>query len=210
MSAAEIVTAFVALFVVIDPIGLTPLYIALTRGMTPEQRYRVGVRALVVAFGLLLVFSLTGQALLSAIGIGIPAFRISGGILLFLTAIDMLFERRTERRERRSNEAAAAPDLPDPSIFPLAMPLIAGPGALTTLILLVTRHGATPATLLTLNLVVLALLGLTFLLFRLSDRVERLLGHTGIVVVTRLLAILLAALAVQFVLDGLQATWVGD
>ena len=201
MSQAEIVTAFVALFVVIDPIGLAPLFIALTRGMTAEARNRVGLRAVVVAFAILAAFSVGGQGLLRVIGIGIPAFRISGGILLFLIAIDMLFERRSERREKRSTDPAV---MPDPSVFPLARPLIAGPGTLTTLVLLVSRHGSDPVSLLTINLVVVGLLGLTFLLFRLGGYVERLLGHTGIVVITRLLAILLAALSVQFVLDGLR------
>jgi multiple antibiotic resistance protein len=193
-----LVPAFVTLFVIIDPIGLSPLFIALTQGMSEEERTRVGRRALLVSFVLLAAFGLFGEKLLTGIGISLAAFRISGGLLLFLTALDMLFERRSDRRERRAGEAPA-----DPSVFPLAMPLIAGPGALTTMILLTSRHGDA-ASLAGINLVMAAVLGLTYLAFRLSRHLARALGHTGIVVMTRLFGILLAALSVQFVLDGLR------
>ena len=193
-----LVPAFVTLFVIIDPIGLAPLFIALTQGMTAEERERVGRRALILSFALLAAFGLFGEGLLTAIGISLPAFRISGGLLLFLTALDMLFERRSDRREKRADAAPA-----DPSVFPLAMPLIAGPGALTTMILLSSRHGDAP-TLVGINLVMLAVLVLVYLAFRLSHLFARALGHTGIVVLTRLFGILLAALSVQFVLDGLR------
>lgn len=193
------VTAFVTLFVIIDPIGLAPIFIALTRGMTQEERRRVGLRALILGFVILAVFGLFGDALLRAIGISIPAFRISGGLLLFLTALDMLFERRSDRRERKTEETPA-----DPSVFPLAMPLIAGPGALTTMILLGSRHSGSAGTLVGINLVLVAVLVLTYVLFRASHLIERVLGHTGVVVLTRLFGILLAALSVQFVLDGLR------
>lgn len=193
-----LVPAFVTLFVIIDPIGLAPLFIALTQGMTEAERERVGRRALVLSFLLLAAFGLFGEGLLTGIGISLPAFRISGGLLLFLTALDMLFERRTDRRERKAGEAPS-----DPSVFPLAMPLIAGPGALTTMILLTSRH-SDPASLVGINLVMLAVLLLTYLAFRLSRVFARALGHTGILVLTRLFGILLAALSVQFVLDGLR------
>jgi MarC family membrane protein len=128
-----------------------------------------------------------------------PAFRISGGLLLFLIAVDMLFERRSDRRERRAHE-----NPPDPSVFPLAMPLIAGPGALATMVLLTSRNSGDLPMLVGIHLVMLLVLALTWLLFRTSGMIERGLGHTGIVVVTRLFGILLAALSVQFVLDGLR------
>ena len=194
-----LVSAFVTLFVIIDPVGLAPLFIALTRGMTVEERMRVGRRALLVAFVILAAFGLFGERLLTAIGISIPAFRISGGLLLFLTALDMLFERRTDRRERKADEA-----VPDPSIFPLAMPLIAGPGALATMVLLSTRNSGDVAALVEIHLVMVAVLAITYGLFRISPLVERMLGHIGITVLTRLFGILLAALSVQFVLDGLR------
>jgi multiple antibiotic resistance protein len=130
-----------------------------------------------------------------------PAFRISGGLLLFLIAVDMLFERRTDRREAK---ATATATLPDPSVFPLAMPLIAGPGALATIVLLSSRNSGDIPALIGIHLVMLAVLALTWVLFRLSGFVGRVLGHTGVVVLTRLFGILLAALSVQFVLDGLR------
>ena len=193
-----LVPAFVTLFVIIDPIGLSPLFIALTQGMSEAERERVGRRALLLSFVLLAAFGLFGETLLTGIGISLAAFRISGGLLLFLTALDMLFERRSDRRERRAGEAPA-----DPSVFPLAMPLIAGPGALTTMILLTSRN-ADVASLVGINLVMLAVLALTYAAFRLSHLFARALGNTGIVVLTRLFGILLAALSVQFVLDGLR------
>lgn len=193
------VTAFVTLFVIIDPIGLAPLFIALTRGMAPDERHRVGLHALLIGFVILAVFGLFGEPLLQAIGISIPAFRISGGLLLFLTALDMLFERRSDRRERQAEESPR-----DPSVFPLAMPLIAGPGAMTTMILLGTRYSGSALAIAGIGAVLVAVLGVTYLLFRMSHLVERALGHTGIVVLTRLFGILLAALSVQFVLDGLR------
>jgi len=194
-----LVSAFVTLFVIIDPIGLAPLFVALTRGMTVDERMRVGLRAIVAAFAILTLFGVFGERLLTAIGISIPAFRISGGLLLFLTALDMLFERRSDRRERKADEA-----LPDPSIFPLAMPLIAGPGALATMVLLSTQNTGDVTALVVVHLVMVAVLAITWLLFRISPLVERVLGHIGIVVLTRLFGILLAALSVQFVLDGLR------
>ena len=194
-----LVPAFVTLFVIIDPIGLSPLFIALTQGMSEAERERVGRRALMLSFVLLAAFGLFGEKLLTGIGISLAAFRISGGLLLFLTALDMLFERRSDRRERRANE-----NPPDPSVFPLAMPLIAGPGALATMVLLSSRNSGDVPMLVGIHLVMVLVLALTWLLFRTSGMIERALGHTGIVVVTRLFGILLAALSVQFVLDGLR------
>lgn len=196
-----VVSAFVTLFVIVDPIGLAPLFVALTAGMTLKQRERVGRRAILVALAILAAFGLFGEKLLTGIGISMPAFRISGGLLLFLTALDMLFERRTDRRERRATETAA---LPDPSVFPLAMPLIAGPGALATMVLLSTQNTGDWPALVAIHAVMVVVLAITYVLFRFSPLVERVLGHIGIVVLTRLFGILLAALSVQFVLDGLR------
>ncbi|HPG22147.1 MAG TPA: MarC family protein [Amaricoccus sp.] len=192
-------TAFVTLFVIIDPIGLVPLFVALTQGMSSAERRRVGFRAIAVGFFLLAAFGIAGESLLALIGIGMPAFRISGGMLLFLMAVDMLFERRSERREKQT-----ATQPPDPSVFPLAMPLIAGPGALATMILLSSQNNGDPMAILTINAAMAAVLALSLILFRAGGLLERALGHTGIVVVTRLLGILLAALSVQFVLDGIR------
>lgn len=196
-----LITAFATLFVVIDPPGLVPLFIALTTGMDTAHRRKLAQRACIIAAVLLTLFGLFGEQLLSFIGISMPAFRIAGGILLFLTALDMLFERRTQRREGQHPDPNH-----DPSVFPLATPLIAGPGAIATMILLMGQAGEDW----TLRLAVLGLLyGMifaTFLFLLASAPFERLLGRTGTVVITRLLGMLLAALSVQFVIDGVRGT----
>jgi multiple antibiotic resistance protein len=201
MDSAFLITAFATLFVVIDPPGLVPLFIALTQGMDAEHRRRLALRACLIAGVLLTLFGLAGESLLGFIGISMPAFRIAGGILLFLTALDMLFERRTQRREGQKTD----PDH-DPSVFPLATPLIAGPGAIATMILLMGQSGGGwPGSLAVLGLLA-AILLTTYLFLLASPPMERLLGRTGTIVITRLLGMLLAALSVQFVIDGIKGT----
>jgi multiple antibiotic resistance protein len=201
IETAFLITAFATLFVVIDPPGLIPLFIALTPGMSPAQRRAIGGRACIVAIGILTVFGLAGEAVLNFIGISMPAFRIAGGILLFLTALDMLFERRTQRREGQKNEPAH-----DPSVFPIAIPLIAGPGAIATMILLVGESGPGWAGTLAVHLVMIFVVALAFALFLIAGPLERMLGRIGTIVITRLLGMLLAALSVQFVIDGIRGT----
>ncbi|PRY26851.1 multiple antibiotic resistance protein [Aliiruegeria haliotis] len=192
------ISAFVALFVIIDPIGLAPVFLALTQGHSDAERRAIGRRSLLLALALLTVFGLLGEAVLNFIGISMPAFRIAGGILLFLTALDMLFERRTARRDHQAEE-----ERPDPSVFPLAIPLLSGPGAITTMILLVGQSdGAVQAG--GVFVVMALVLAVVAFMFRMAGPLERLLGRTGTVVATRLLGMLLAALSVQFVLDGLR------
>ncbi len=195
------ISALVTLFVIVDPIALAPLFVALTRGMAAAQRRRIALRASLIAIVLMTLFGLLGEKILRVIGISMPAFRISGGILLFLTALDMLFERRTQRREGQ----APLPDH-DPSVFPLATPLIAGPGAFTTMILLVNTPGATWTHTLAVHAIMIAVVAMAFALFLMAGLIERALGRTGSIVVTRLLGMLLAALSVQFVLDGIRGT----
>lgn len=201
MDRVQLITAFVTLFVIVDPVGLAPLFVALTRGMDNAQRRAIGLRASVVAIGLLTLFGLAGKGLLDFIGISMPAFRIAGGLLLFVTAFDMLFERRTQRREDKVSEEEALDDH-DPSVFPLATPLIAGPGALATMILLVGRAGPGWQGVLAIHLVMVAVVACCFGMFLVAGPIERALGRTGANVVTRLLGMLLAALSVQFVIDG--------
>jgi len=204
MDPAFLISAFVTLFVVIDPIGLTPVFIALTPGMTVKERRAIAIRASLIAAGLLFLFAFLGEQVLGFIGISMPAFRIAGGILLFLTALDMLFERRTKRREGQAD----AEDVPDPSVFPIAIPLIAGPGAIASVILLTGEADGTIG-MVSVLLVMVAVLMLAFLFFLSANLIERALGKTGIVVVTRLLGMLLAALSVQFVLDGIRGFGMG-
>ena len=200
MDSALILTSFTALFVVIDPIGLTPMFVALTQGKSNIQRRKIALRACLVAAGLLTLFGLLGDALLGFIGISMPAFRIAGGILLFLTALDMLFERRTKRRKTQAGDDPAT----DPSVFPLAMPPLAGPGAMATMVLLAGAPGTSWDAVVIVHLMMLAVIALGFMLFLFAGLLERALGDTGIMVVTRLLGMLLAALSVQFVLDGIR------
>ncbi len=195
------ITAFATLFVVIDPPGLVPLYIALTHGMEPELRTAMARRACLSAFFLLTLFGLAGEALLGFIGISLSAFRIAGGMLLFITALDMLFERRTQRREGQH----ADPDH-DPSVFPLATPLIAGPGAIASMILLMGQAGPEWSAKLAVLGLMAAMMVATFLFLLAAPPIEKLLGRTGTIVITRLLGMLLAALAVQFVIDGIKGT----
>ncbi|MDJ0860332.1 MAG: MarC family protein [Dinoroseobacter sp.] len=198
----EAITAFVALFVVIDPIGLAPIFVALTQGVAPAARRAIAVRACAISLILLTLFGLAGEAVLGFLGISMPAFRIAGGILLFLTALDMLFERRTKRREDQAGGGNADPG-DDPSIFPLATPLIAGPGAIATMILLTGQGGGDVTHLAMVHGVMAVVLACVLVMFLLGGVIERALGPTGIMVVTRLLGMLLAALSVQFVLNGL-------
>ena len=202
MDTAFLITAFVTLFVVIDPIGMTPLFVALTQGMGAARRRAIALRACVTSALLLIVFAAFGEAVLEFIGISMPAFRIAGGVLLFLTALDMLFERRTKRRKDQADEAEDD-DGDDPSVFPLAIPLIAGPGAIASVILLVGQRPGPEGLAMVIG-VMLSLVLLVFLMFLTGSILERALGRVGINVVTRLLGMLLAALAVQFVLDGLR------
>ncbi len=196
------IPAFATLFVVMDPIGLTPLFLALTQGMNAQQRRTVALRAAFVAGGLLTLFAVFGENVLGFLGISMAAFRISGGILLLLTALDMLFERRTKRRKDQSETTVDAAE--DPSVFPLAMPLMAGPGAIATIILLSSQGDGYSGTMLAL-VVMFTVLLITLALFLAANLFERFLKETVITVLTRVLGMLLAALAVQFVLDGLQS-----
>lgn len=206
METAALITAFTTLFVIIDPIGLTPIYIALTNGMSPKHRRGIAIRACLVGAALLIVFGIFGEAILNFVGISMPAFRIAGGILLFITALEMLFQRRQKRRE--SNAEEAHEDFDDPSVFPLGIPLIAGPGSLTTMILL-TDGAKTSSMLWAIFAVMIMIVLIVFIFFQLAPSIEKLLGKTGIIVVTRLLGMLLAALAVQFVITGLIEAFSG-
>ena len=210
MDIAFAVSAFVTLFVIIDPIGLAPLFVAMTTGMPARVRRAVAVRATVIAALLLTVFTLLGEAVLAFVGISMTAFQIAGGILLFLTALDMLIERRTKRREDQAGGEHPEPaeDHPDISVFPLATPLIAGPGAIATMILLAGQVEGSVIGTLTVLAVMAVVIALALIMFLSAGMIERALGTTGVNVVTRLLGMLLAALSVQFVLDGLAGSGV--
>ena len=199
----EAFSAFVTLFVTIDPPGLAPLFLALTVGMTRAERAQVAVRATVTAFIVLLLFAVAGLGILSIFGITIHAFRIAGGVLLFYIAFEMIFERRQDRKEK-SAEMAQADHIRNIAVFPLAIPLIAGPGAISATILLSGTYSDLPERLI-LILIVAINLAIAWIVFIAANRIEKLLGATGRIVLTRLLGLILAALAVQFVADGMLA-----
>lgn len=198
----QALNTFATLFVILDPPGLAPIFVALTPGVGARARRWIAIRGILIGGSILLVFALAGEAVLAFIGISMPAFRIAGGLLLFLTALDMLFEKRTERREKRAGEEAATPD--DPSVFPMATPLIAGPGAIASVILLMGEHEGSLAGQAMVLGVLAVTLALTFAFLLIAPALERVLRRVGVMVITRLLGMLLAALAVQFVLDGLR------
>lgn len=204
MDSSFLISAFVTLFVVIDPIGLTPIFVALTAGMSQARRRAIIFRALAIAALLLTLFSFVGEDLLAFLGISMPAFRIAGGLLLFFTAFDMLFDRRAKRREDQTDEVTADDVVEaDPSVFPMAMPLIAGPGAIASMILLVGQQPDLTGKFAMLGVLASVLAILAFVLLA-SGLIERALGRIGVMVITRLFGMLLAALSVQFVLDGLR------
>lgn len=211
--ADYLLNAFATLLVVIDPIGLAPIFLAVTRGAAPDVRRSIAVRASVIAAAILTLFALTGAAVLTFLGISLPAFRIAGGLLLFWIAFEMVFEKREKRKQASAEQALheraeaarnQAEEMRHIAVFPLAIPLIAGPGAISATILLASEAESYAALALLVGLL-LALIASCLLVFLAADRVDRHLGETGRSVLTRLLGVLLAALAVQFVADGVKA-----
>lgn len=201
---SHLINQFVALFVVIDPIGLAPMFAALTVGATEEYKRAMAIKGVVIAALILLLFALLGDALLHLLGIGLPAFRVAGGILLLLLAIDMLFARHSGLRSTTLRETREAEQRDDISVFPLAIPLIAGPGAFTTLLLALRGVHERPLESLAALGVLAAVLAITLSALLMSARIMRFIGETGANVVSRVLGVLLSALAVQFIMDGLQ------
>ncbi|MES2339385.1 MAG: MarC family protein [Pseudomonadota bacterium] len=200
------ISALITFFVVIDPPGCAPIYAGLTAGASPTHTRAMAVRAVGVATIILLVFALFGEQLLRALGIGLDAFRIAGGIMLFVIAMDMVFERRTQRREDRAQKILETPEVEDVSIFPMAMPMIAGPGSIASVMLLMSRTEGLSASLVVLG-AMLTILALTLLALLAAGPIMRVLGAKIEAVITRLLGVLLAALAAQFVIDGLKASF---
>lgn len=203
-------SAFVTLFVVIDPPGCAPIYAGLTKEADAAQQRSMAIRACLIAGAILLVFALFGEDLLGALHIELDSFRIAGGIMLFVIALDMVFEKRTQRREARAEKVAAenalTPEVDDVSVFPMAMPMLAGPGAIASVMLLTAKADGLEQTLAVLA-ALLAVLVLTLLALIAASPLMRLFGARVEAVITRLLGVLLAALAAQYVIDGLRASF---
>jgi multiple antibiotic resistance protein len=203
-SADQLINAFTTLLVTIDPPGLAPIFLGLTTGMSRSQRKQVALRGSVIAFIILAVFALFGASVLGVLGISIGAFRIAGGLLLFWIAFEMVFEKRQDRKEKTSEVAITKDHIQNIAVFPLALPLIAGPGAISATILLAgsLQSSVERAQLL---IVIAANLLLMLAALVIADRLDRFLGVTGRAILTRLLGVILAALAAQFVVDGVKA-----
>ncbi|MXP47600.1 NAAT family transporter [Altererythrobacter luteolus] len=200
------ISAFITLFVVIDPPGCAPIYAGLTKGATPAQARSMAIRACVIAAIILLIFALFGEQLLAALHIELDSFRIAGGFMLFWIAFEMVFEKRTQRREERADKVAATPEVEDVSVFPMAMPMLAGPGAIAAIMLLTNEAEGDAETLVVLGALGAVLL-LTMLALIAAGPLIRLLGDRVEAVITRLLGVLLAALAAQYVIDGLKGSF---
>jgi multiple antibiotic resistance protein len=199
-----LINAFTTLLVTTDPPGLAPIFLGLTVGMSRSQRRQVALRGSLIAFGILAVFALFGAGVLNVLGISIGAFRIAGGLLLFWIAFEMIFEKRQDRKEKTSETAITKDHMHNVAVFPLALPLIAGPGAISATILLAGRLESAVDRIELIALIALCLL-IVFVALVIADRLDKFLGVTGRTILERLLGVILAALAAQFVVDGAKA-----
>jgi multiple antibiotic resistance protein len=194
--------ALVALFTMVDPVGLVPVVLGLTAGFSLRARVLVVTRATLIAAGIIAVFGAFGQAIFASLGVTSEAFSIAGGALLFLVAIDMLFGRPSGARETPREEADAR-SREDISVFPLAIPMIAGPGTITTIILLVQNSNGQPPALMAIAIAAALTLLAAWLAMMVSLPIQQRIGTTGITVLSRVLGLLLAAVAAQFILNGI-------
>jgi len=199
-------TAFITLLVIIDPPGCAPIFASLTRGTTPAHRRAMAVKSSLIAWAILMFFALLGRPMLHALGISLASFRIAGGILLFYIAVDMVFERRTQRRENRAHSIEGTPEAEDISVFPMAIPMIAGPGSIASAMLWVSR-AETPAHVAVVLAAITVVMVLTLLTLLAANPLMRLMGEKVEAMITRILGVILAALAAQFVIDGLKQSF---
>lgn len=203
MNIDLLVNAFVTIIVMFDPPGLAAIFLGLTSGMTRSQRIQVALRGTLTGACILAVVAIAGAGILSVLGITIGAFKVAGGILLFWIAFEMIFEKRHERHERSAERAITKDQISNVAVFPLAIPLISGPGAISAVLLLAgTFHDPLERSAL-IGVIIAASLVL-FATLVIADRIDQLLGDTGRTILTRLLGVVLAALSVQFVVDGVK------
>lgn len=199
-------SALVTFLVIIDPPGCAPIFASLTRGMSPALRRTMALRSCVIAWVVLMFFAMLGKPMLHALGISLASFRIAGGIMLFMIALDMVFERRTKRREERAQSIDGTPEAEDISVFPMAIPMISGPGSIASAMLWVSRadDAAQVATVLAAITVVILI---TLVCLLAAGPLMRLIGERIEGMITRILGVILAALAAQFVVDGLKQSF---
>ncbi len=201
-------SAFLTLLVIIDPPGCAPIFASLTGQASAADRRRMAIRSCVIAWCILVFFALFGQWLLGHMGISLSAFRLAGGIMLFMIALDMVFERRTERREERVEEIKGTPEAEDVSVFPMAIPMIAGPGSIASIMLLNARADGIDELLIVMGAMT-AVIVLTLIALLAAGPLMRFVGAKVEAMITRILGVILAALATQFVLDGLERSLPG-
>lgn len=200
------VSALVTFFVVIDPPGCAPIFASLTAGAPPAHRRAMALRSTFVAATILFLFGIFGEAFLGALGISLDAFRIAGGIMLFIIALEMVFEKRTERRESRAEDVKSKPEHEDVSIFPMAIPMIAGPGSIASVMLLASRSDGLEESLVVFGALA-AVLALNLGALLAAGPLMKALGYRVEAMITRILGVVLAALAAQFVIDGIKASF---
>ncbi len=203
----EVIKFSVVFFAVVEPISLIPIFAAMTEGANPEYARRMSGKAVIIAGVILALFAFGGAAFLKVMGITLDAFRVFGGLVLFLIALDMVFVRQSGARTATSSEQDEARHRDDISVFPLAFPFIAGPGALATILLTFGAHGHEPLLFVALLGVVGVILLITLLLLRVALTINRIMGVTGANVIGRLSGVVLGALAVQYVIDGLKGSF---
>jgi multiple antibiotic resistance protein len=192
--------------VIIDPPGCAPIFAGLTRGASAAHRRAMAVRSSLIAWAILLFFALLGRPMLHALGISLASFRIAGGIMLFFIALDMVFERRTERRSKRAEAIERTPEAEDISVFPMAMPMIAGPGSIASAMLWVSRADNI-AQITVVLAAITTVMAITLLTLLAAGPLMRLIGDKVEAAITRILGVILAALAAQFVVDGLKQSF---
>lgn len=202
--------ALLTLFVAIDPPGLIPIFVTLTASMSLAERKKTARTSVLIALCILTAAAIGGAALLKAVGIGIPAFRIAGGLMLFYIAWEMIFNLREERKTGHAEDSVEKDSIKNVAVFPLAMPMISGPGAITATILLASKTGGEPLNYAILLLSLFTIAFICWLMFRLSGTIDRMLGFTGRTILERLLGVLLAALAIQIIGDGIMAFAAGS
>jgi multiple antibiotic resistance protein len=201
-------SALVTFLVIIDPPGCAPIFASLTRGASAVQRRGMAIRSSLIAWAILMFFALLGRPMLHALGISLASFRIAGGIMLFVIALDMVFERRTQRRQERANAIEQTPEVEDVSVFPMAMPMIAGPGSIASAMLWVSR-AETPLHVATVLAAITVVMVMTLVTLLAAGPLMRLIGDKIEAVITRILGVILAALATQFIVDGLKQSFPG-
>lgn len=204
-------TAFVTMFVIIDPIGLLPIFISLTKGASLSHQRKMAIKGTLIGGATLLFFALLGDRFLSLLGVGLPSFRIAGGAMLFLMALEMVFDKRSKRRESSAEsmreEIMADRHYDDISVFPLSIPLISGPGAIASIMLLISANRDNVIHQATVLGVLAIVLLIAFTLFLLAPKLEKLMGVTFTQIVSRVLGVILGALAVQYIVDGIKLSF---